>query len=72
MAQTKPPGQCVPPVLSPECTTALPSDLGSLTANLITTQAPSVAPPPAVAMDKDKTMYVDDPRWQGEYITSGK
>eukprot|EP00057_Strongylocentrotus_purpuratus_P010289 XP_011664763.1 PREDICTED: putative E3 ubiquitin-protein ligase UNKL isoform X2 [Strongylocentrotus purpuratus] len=63
MAQTKPPGQCVPPVLSPECTT-LPSDLGSLTANLITTQAPSVAPPPAVAMDKDKTMYVDDPRWQ--------
>ncbi|XP_041473345.1 RING finger protein unkempt homolog isoform X2 [Lytechinus variegatus] len=62
MAQTKAPGQGVPSVLPPECTT-LSSDLGSLTANLITTQAPSVAPP-AVSTDKDKTMYVDDPRWQ--------
>ena len=66
MAQTKPPQ--VPPMLPAE-SASIPSDpgVGPIAPNLITTQAPTVAQP-SVSQDKDKTMYVDDPRWQGMLI----
>ncbi|XP_072167844.1 putative E3 ubiquitin-protein ligase UNKL isoform X1 [Diadema setosum] len=63
MAQTKPlqgPPTCMLPT---DCPTSSDAIIASLTANPLTTQAPTMGQTSLVA-DKDKTMYVDDPRWQ--------